>query len=136
MKLYESAENYLETIYILSKKQSDVRSIDVAAETGFTKPSVSRAMKNLRQSGHIHMDEKGYLTLTPLGREVAEKVYERHELFSKLLMYIGVSEQTALADACRIEHVISAETFSHIKAFAEHHMAQLQAQEPSLSDRK
>ena len=102
MKIYESAENYLETIYILSKKQSEVRSIDVAAETGFTKPSVSRAMKNLRQSGHILMDEKGYLTLTPLGLEVAEKVYERHELFSKLLMCIGVSPETALADACRI----------------------------------
>ena len=113
MKIYESAENYLETIYILSKKQSEVRSIDVAAETGFTKPSVSRAMKNLRQSGHILMDEKGFLTL-----EVAEKVYERHELFSRLLMYIGVSPETALADACRIEHVISNETFERIKAFA------------------
>ena len=118
MKIYESAENYLETIYILSKKQSEVRSIDVAAETGFTKPSVSRAMKYLRQSGHILMDEKGYLTLTPLGLEVAEKVYERHELFSKLLMCIGVSPETALADACRIEHVISSETFDRIKDFA------------------
>ena len=118
MKIYESAENYLEMIYILSKKQSEVRSIDVAAETGFTKPSVSRAMKNLRQSGHILMDEKGYLTLTPLGLEVAEKVYERHELFSKLLMCIGVSPETALADACRIEHVISSETFDRIKDFA------------------
>ena len=108
----------METIYILSKKQSEVRSIDVAAETGFTKPSVSRAMKNLRQSGHILMDEKGYLTLTPLGLEVAEKVYERHELFSKLLMCIGVSPETALADACRIEHVISSETFDRIKDFA------------------
>lgn len=118
MKIYESAENYLETIYLLSRQRSDVRSIDIAAETGFTKPSVSRAMKNLRQSGHILMDEKGYITLTPSGQEVAERVYERHELFSKLLRQIGVSEQTAQADACRIEHVISAETFDCIKQFA------------------
>ena len=95
-----------------------MRSIDIAAETGFTKPSVSRAMKNLRQSGHILMDEKGYITLTPSGQEVAERIYERHELFSKLLRQIGVSEQTAQADACRIEHVISAETFDCIKQFA------------------
>ena len=124
MKIYESEENYLETIYILSKKQSEVRSIDVAAETGFTKPSVSRAMKNLRQSGHILMDEKGYLTLTPLGLEVAEKVYDRLELFSKLLMCIGVSPETALADACRIEHVISSETFDRIKDFARQYIVE------------
>ena len=74
MKIYESAENYLETIYLLSRQRSDVRSIDIAAETGFTKPSVSRAMKNLRQSGHILIDEKGYITLTPSGPEVAERV--------------------------------------------------------------
>ncbi len=121
MKIYESAENYLETIYILSKQKGEVRSIDVATETGFTKPSVSRAIKNLRQNGYILMDEKGYLTLTPLGLNVAIRIYERHELFSKLLMFIGVSEQTALADACRIEHVISAETFDHIKSFIEQH---------------
>ena len=117
MKIYESAENYLETIYILSKQQSEVRSIDVASETGFTKPSVSRAVKNLRASGHILMDAKGHLILTPLGLQVAEQMYERHQLLSQFLIQIGVTAETALADACRIEHVISEESFAHIKSY-------------------
>ena len=117
MKIYESAENYLETIYMLSKQQSEVRSIDVASEIGFTKPSVSRAVKNLRASGHILMDAKGHLTLTPLGLQVAEQMYERHQLLSQFLIQIGVTAETALADACRIEHVISEESFAHIKSY-------------------
>lgn len=115
MHVNESAENYLETILILSKRLPVVRSVDIANELGFTKPSVSIAMKNLREKEHIFVDNSGFITLTPSGREIAEMVYERHLLFSNWLMRLGVSEQTALEDACKIEHVLSKESFEAIK---------------------
>ncbi len=115
MKIQESAENYLETILILSQKNGNVRSIDIANELDFSKPSVSVAMKNLRNAKHILMDSDGYITLTESGRKIAETIYERHTLLSHWLIHLGVSEKTAIEDACRIEHVISAESFSAIK---------------------
>ena len=115
MPIHESAENYLETILILSQQKPEVRSIDIANELNFSKPSVSVAMKNLRKSGHILMDESGYITLTPLGKEVATTIYERHTLLSKALMMLGVDASTAAEDACRIEHVISPESIRAIK---------------------
>lgn len=116
MKIQESAENYLETILILGEKQPFVRSIDIANELGFSKPSVSVAMKNLRNSGHILVDENGHITLTDSGRAIAETIYERHTALCQWLEQLGVDSQTAAQDACRIEHVISAESFAAIKA--------------------
>ncbi len=113
----ESSENYLETILILSKQLPVVRSVDIANELNFKKSSVSVAMKNLREKGHIVVDRSGFITLTPSGREIAEMIYERHELISSWLMRIGVSKETALEDACRIEHVISKESFEAIRKF-------------------
>lgn len=115
MNVTESAENYLETILILSKRLPVVRSVDIANELGFKKSSVSIAMKNLREKEHILVDHSGFITLTPSGREIAEMVYERHLLFSNWLMRLGVNEQTALEDACKIEHVLSKESFEAIK---------------------
>lgn len=118
MKVQESAENYLETILVLSKRNSSVRSIDIVRELGFTKPSISVAMKNLRQNNYISMDEEGYIKLTSKGLEVASKVYERHIIISKVLVKLGVGEKQAAEDACRIEHVISEESFEAIKKAA------------------
>ena len=115
MKIQESAENYLETILMLSEKQPYVRSIDIATELGFSKPSVSVAMKNLRVNNLILVNDEGHITLTDEGRRIAETIYERHTALSKWLMDLGVSEKTALEDACRIEHDISAESFAAIK---------------------
>ncbi|MCI8511794.1 MAG: metal-dependent transcriptional regulator [Lachnospiraceae bacterium] len=115
MKIQESAENYLEMILMLSLRQPHVRSIDIANELGFSKPSVSVAMKNLRTDGHILVDGNGHITLTASGRAIAETIYERHTALSEWLIRLGVDEQTAVADACRIEHVISAESFTAIK---------------------
>lgn len=115
MKMNESAENYLETILILSRRKPQVRSIDIAIELDFTKPSVSVAMKNLRENGYISVDDGGHITLTATGKQVAETMYERHTLLSNWLMYLGVGKATALEDACRIEHVVSAESFKAIK---------------------
>lgn len=115
MKIQESAENYLETILIISLRQEHVRSIDIVNELDFSKPSVSVAMKNLRLNGYIKMDTSGYITLTDAGREIAEKMYERHTLLSEWLTRLGVNPQTAVQDACRIEHVISEESFDAIK---------------------
>ena len=115
MKIHESAENYLETILILSHSKSFVRSIDIVNELDFTKPSVSVAMKKLRESGYILMDADGYITLTPSGRSIAEKIYERHTLLADWLTQLGVDKETAVEDACRIEHVISAESFEALK---------------------
>ena len=115
MKIHESAENYLETILILSQKKTQVRSIDIVNELEFSKPSVSVAMKNLRQNGYVEMDKDGYLTLTDSGKEVAETIYERHQLLSQWLIHLGIDEHTAVEDACRIEHVISAKSFEAIK---------------------
>lgn len=115
MKIKESAENYLETIHILNKRTGSVRSIDIVNELGYSKPSVSIAMKNLRENGFILVDRDGYITLTDSGREIAETMYERHTVISSWLMYLGVPKKVALEDACRIEHVISAESFEALK---------------------
>lgn len=115
MKIQESAENYLETILIITERKGEVRSVDIVNELGFSKPSVSVAMKNLRENGYISMDSKGYIELTPIGKSIAVTMYERHKLFTEWLMALGVSESTAKEDACRMEHVISAETFDCIK---------------------
>lgn len=113
----ESTENYLETIYILSKRMKDVRSIDVCNELGYSKPTISVAMKQFREQKLIEMDGNGYITLTPTGLEIATQTYERHEVLSKTLMLLGVEKETALADACKIEHIISQETFECIKVY-------------------
>ena len=115
MKIHESAENYLETIYILSKKKPQVRSIDIVNELHFSKPSISVAMKNLRENGYVVMDQDGFITLTDAGKAIALTIYERHVLLSEWLIQLGVDEKTALEDACRIEHVISAESFAAVK---------------------
>jgi DtxR family Mn-dependent transcriptional regulator len=117
LKIYESAENYLETILILKKKNNAVRSIDIVNELEYTKPSVSVAMKNLRENGYIEMDDDGYIKLTDKGLKIAEKIYERHKFLSDWLIKLGVDENTAIEDACRMEHVISSETFEAIKEF-------------------
>lgn len=111
----ESAENYLETILVLSKKLPVVRSVDIANELGFKKSSVSIAMKNLREKNHITVTEPGFIFLTSSGREIAEMIYERHELLSAWLIKLGVPEDIATKDACKIEHVISKESFQAIK---------------------
>ena len=116
MKIQESAENYLETIYMLSLEHPYVRSIDIATELSFSKPSVSVAMKQLRQNGYIQMDANGFLTLLPAGREIAEMIYERHCVIAKILMALGVDEEIAFADACKIEHVVSPQSFACMKA--------------------
>lgn len=118
MKIQESAENYLETILILKNKNGAVRSIDIANELGFSKPSVSVAMKNLRENGYIEVDSSGYITLLDSGRQIAEKIYERHTTLSKWLVSLGVDAKTAAEDACRIEHIISSENFEAIKKIA------------------
>ncbi len=115
MKIMESAENYLETILILGYKLGNVRSIDIANELNYSKPSVSVAMKNLRQSNCIETDTNGFITLTEKGREIAERIYERHTILSQWFITLGVSPEIAAEDACRIEHVISPETFDAIK---------------------
>ena len=118
MKIQESAENYLETILILKNKNGAVRSIDIANELGFSKPSVSVAMKNLRENGYIEVDSSGYITLLDSGRQIAEKIYERHTTLSKWLVSLGVDAKTAAEDAWRIEHIISSESFEAIKKIA------------------
>ena len=119
MKIKESAENYLETIYMLQVKNGQVRSIDIATELGYSKPSISYAMKRFREDGYIIMDKSSLITLTEKGQEIAERMYERHRILSKYLISLGVGEESAMEDACRIEHVISAETFEKIKEDAE-----------------
>ena len=110
--------NYLETILMLSKKLPVVRSVDIANELGFKKPSVSIAMKNLREKAHITVTDAGFIYLTESGREIAEMIYERHELLSSWLEYLGVPKEIAAEDACKIEHVLSPESFEAIKKFA------------------
>ena len=121
MQKRESAENYLETILVLQRRQGQVRSIDIVNELSFSKPSVSIAMKNLRTNGYIEMDGDGLIHLLPPGQEIAERIYERHTLLTQWLERMGVSPETAAEDACRIEHVISAETFDVLKAHATMH---------------
>ena len=115
MNIRESGEMYLETIYVLSQKSSAVRSIDVGTYMGFSKPSVSRAIGLLKKEGLVLVDGQGYLTLSGSGEKRAKIIYERHQLLSQLLMNIGVDEETATEDACRIEHYISEKTFDAIK---------------------
>lgn len=115
MKIQESAEMYLETILVLSKQSAYVRSIDIATELNYKKPSISVAMKNLRENGFIVMDENGFISLTESGRAIAETMYERHTLITDWLIRLGVDKDIATEDACRIEHVISQESFEAIK---------------------
>ncbi len=118
MVLQESGEMYLEAIYVLSNKKGAVRSLDVAEHMGFSKPSVSRAVGLLKNGGYITMEKDGHLLLTEAGLEIAEKIYERHTLLTTLLVNLGVSEATAAADACKIEHAISDESFEALKNHA------------------
>lgn len=115
MVLQESGENYLETILILGQRLDRVRSVDVANELGFSKPSISRAMSLLRQNGYVTVDGNGGLHLTDQGKEVASRIYERHQVLSQALTILGVDADTAAQDACRIEHIISQESFDKIK---------------------
>ena len=117
MKVHESAENYLETILILSKRLPVVRSVDIANELNYKKSSVSIAMKNLREKNHITVTDAGFIYLTDEGRQIAEMIYERHKLLSECLVKLGVPEEIASEDPCRVEHVISPETFEAIKKF-------------------
>ena len=115
MQIHESAEDYLESILILKKQLGNVRSIDIVNYFDYSKPSISVAMKNLRMNGYVTVDSKGYIELTEKGIEIADKMYERHTLLTKWLTALGVDEKTAVEDACRIEHVISEESFEAIK---------------------
>lgn len=115
MKIQESAENYLETIYMLQQRKGQVRSIDIVNELSFSKPSISVAIKNLRAGGYVEMDDSGFITLLPQGQEIAERMFERHIFLSDWLVSLGVDPKVAVEDACRVEHVISAETFDAIK---------------------
>ena len=119
MNLQESGEMYLETIYVLSKSNPHVRSIDVVEYMGFSKPSVSRAVGLLKNGGYVTVDGDGHLSLTDAGVEIAHKIYERHNLLTGFLIAIGVSEETASADACKIEHHVSDESFEAIKKYVE-----------------
>ena len=114
MKIHQSAEDYLETILILRERKGSVRSIDVAGELGFSKASVSVAMKKLRETGYVLMDEDGLLSLTESGQRVASRIYARHRLLTEFFVRLGVDEKVAAADACRIEHDISEETFAKL----------------------
>ncbi|WP_186564893.1 metal-dependent transcriptional regulator [Lawsonibacter celer] len=116
MEIHESAENYLETILMLKEEKGAVRSIDIARRMDFSKPSISRAMSLLRGDGYITTDPAGLIELTPSGLAIAERIYERHQLFTQWLIQLGVSPETAARDACRIEHDISDETFACLKA--------------------
>lgn len=115
MKMQESPEDYLEAILVLSKELGNVRSIDVANHLGYSKPSISVAMKRLRENGYITLDDNGHLLLTGSGLSIALKIYEKHQVLTQFLISIGVSEETAKKDACRIEHVISDESFEKLK---------------------
>jgi DtxR family Mn-dependent transcriptional regulator len=122
MAIGESGENYLEAIYILSREKSIVRSVDIAGFLGVSKPSVSRAMSILKSEGYLQMHPGGKLILTETGRRVAESMFERHELISEFLVSLGVSRKTAAEDACRMEHVISGESFEKLRDHAKRQM--------------
>lgn len=115
MALKESGEMYLETIYVLSKTSSTVRSLDIAEYMGYSKPSISRAVGLLRKAGYISVDSFGYITLTDAGKAIAEKIYDRHTTLTRMLILLGVDEETAAEDACKMEHTISDKSFSAIK---------------------
>ena len=117
MAIHESGEDYLEAILMIKKRSGNVRSIDVARELSFSKPSVSVAMKNLKTSNYITVDENGFINLTEAGQEIADKIYERHTFLTNWLTSLGVSPEVAAEDACKMEHAISSESFSAIKKF-------------------
>lgn len=119
MRLKESGEMYLESIYVLSKRLSAVRSIDISEYMGYSKPSVSRAVNLLKNGGYIQMDEENFITLTASGLKIAEKIYNRHTVLTDMLVRLGVPEEVAAQDACRMEHTISDETFEAIKRHVE-----------------
>ena len=123
MNIHESAEDYLEAILILRERQGAVRSIDVVRQLELTKPSVSVAMKRFRENGYIEMDADGFITLLPPGEEIAQRIYSRHKLLTQFLIALGVSAEAAAADACKMEHDLSDETFEKIKTHALKHMA-------------
>ena len=122
MRLQESGEMYLESIYVLSRKGGKVRSVDISEYMGYSKPSVSRAVNLLKTGGYIVMDRENFISLTESGLEIAEKIYERHTVLTAMLVRMGVSEETASEDACRMEHAISDETFEAIKAHVSGHI--------------
>ena len=122
-KSHESAEDYLETILILRERKGNVRSIDIVNEMNYSKPSISIAMKKLKSEGLVEMDLNGYISLTPHGEEIARRIYKRHQLLEKVLVAMGVDEETAEEEACRIEHVIDDNTYEKINEFYEKHMA-------------
>ena len=122
MSVHESGEMYLEAILVLSQKNGFVRSIDVSEYLGYSKPSVSRAVGSLKKGEYILVDKNGSLTLTESGKAIAEKIFERHTVLSQLLMMLGVSEETATADACKLEHAISDESFEAIKRHMAEHL--------------
>ena len=121
MALQESGEMYLETILVLSQKNGNVRSIDISEHMGYSKPSVSRAVGLLKSGGYITIEPDGHIHLTPSGRAMAEKILSRHTLLTQMLVELGVSQETASADACKMEHVISDETFEAIKKYLQKH---------------
>ena len=124
MEIRESAEDYLERILMLNKSMGQVRAVDIANLMNFSKPSVSVYLKNLRVNGYINVDDKGFLSLTEEGMKIASKIYERHETLAHLFMSLGVNEETAYEDACRIEHDLSDETFQALKNHYINHMSQ------------
>jgi DtxR family Mn-dependent transcriptional regulator len=121
MKIQEAAENYLETILILQQRRGPIRSIDVVNEMGYSKPTVSIVMKQFRENGYIEMDSNGYITLTDTGLEIAQRMYERHNVIAEALMALGVDEKTAYEDSCKIEHDISDKSFACMKAHCLEH---------------
>ena len=124
MVIHESAEDYLESILVLQQRRGQVRSIDIVNELGYSKPSVSIAMKNLKENGYITIDDGGMISLTDKGREIAEKTYERHTLFTEWLIRLGVSPDVAAEDACRMEHAVSEESFAAIKNFVQQNITE------------
>lgn len=125
MKIHESAENYLETIHVLSQRNGMVRSIDIANEMNFSKPSVSVAMRNLRENGYIQVSSEGFISLLPAGEAIAKEIYERHTLLTRWLTGLGVDPEIAAEDACRLEHDLSKESFEAIKKHAADYQEEL-----------
>lgn len=119
LNIHESAEDYLERILMLSKKMSKVRSIDIAVDMNYSKPSISRAIKNLKENGYINVDANGNITLTEKGFEIANRIFERHTILTKIFVALGVSQETAASDACKVEHDLSQETFDALKKYLE-----------------
>ncbi len=119
LNIHESAEDYLERILMLSKKMSKVRSIDIAVDMNYSKPSISRAIKNLKENGYIDVDANGNITLTEKGLEIANRIFERHTILTKIFVALGVSKETAASDACKVEHDLSQETFDALKKYLE-----------------